>query len=328
MFSFLLSVILIVTISSILKVTAQIPDDLMEPVSCVEVPEVVTGSINIDGQREGTYSSLYYLNYPSAGELNEPDLSAFFQMAYDSENLYLYVNVTDDIAHVITDEYRNFPTTFDHIAFYSNVLKSDSDSGSYDEDAIHIVWCRGSDSAFFPNDNWYAKAEALNAETFKMEYIFVEDTVDLAGYCFEAAIPFSALFEIGQDHAYIWNSNEHYVFGLEISVGDSDGTQGTPGSISQQLFWDDDEEGLENAWFDTRTFGVMGLVGTWVESIKPQSIVENKEFFVEGNEITFNDKTSVYDLQGTFIGEGKSFYLEKGIYIARGETSVSKFMIP
>ena len=57
-------------------------------------------------------------------------------------------------------------------------------------------------------------------------------------------------------------------------------------------------------------------------------ISQEINYTINGNEIDFEEEFYVYGMDGKFLGHGKSFTLEKGIYVAWNKTTVSKFMIP
>jgi hypothetical protein len=296
-------------------------DQLFPPVySTTSSP--ISYDILIDGVEESYYSLPEKMEHFAYGkETGESDLSAEFNTVWNDEYLALFVKVNDDTAHCISPEYWDSTGSFDYIDLYTNNTWNDNDSGGYADDAIHLRWCRGSDTAFFPSANWYSKAAALGLESFEMNYRMIED--GSSGYILEAAIPWEAIFYKGENLGFL---TYYSFFGLEVSVGDSDDEGELPGETDHVLYWDDDSEGLENAWFDTRAFGILEL--NWDTGIKEISKTLSIDFSVTGKEVTFNDITSIYNLQGILIGEGTSFHLEEGIYIARSENSISKFIIP
>lgn len=178
-------------------------------------------------------------SYESAGkELpSETDLSFHFQLAYDTEYLYVLADVKDDTKTAASgsDDYAET----DHIELFFNPDNETNDLGAYGADALQIRLNYGTTgSPVSGSENW------IKATKTGFDYASKE-TSD--GYVLEAKIPLSA---IG-----LTPINKGTSFGFEIQVNDNDGA-----GLENAISWANDTKS-NTAGSDTRKFGKLELLG-------------------------------------------------------------------
>jgi hypothetical protein len=190
----------------------------------------------IDGTEEDTWSDarMYKLENViyspiSSGE----DLSAYYKAMWDQDNLYLLVDVRDD---VLKNDSEDF---YQDDAIEVFIDADNSKSGSYDENdsQYHFDWDKTNPSM----------GQFQHGDTANIEFAIV--TTD-KGYCAEIKFPWSTLGTKPSAGASI---------GLDVHVDDDD----DGGDRDTKLTWRDRED---NAWQSPRALGtgrLVDLVGWW-----------------------------------------------------------------
>jgi hypothetical protein len=190
----------------------------------------------IDGNADGTWSTadrnkIANLLYSPVSSPN--DLAAGFKAMWDTNNLYLLVDVTDD------------------------VLKSDSEQG-YQDDGIEVFIDadNSKSSEYGENDYQYifkwdktaAKAQEVRHNRTEGVQVAIAPTAD--GYEMEIKFPWSTLGTKPSAGARI---------GLDVHVNDDD----DGGDRDTKITWHDKQD---NAWQNPKLFGnaeLAGMVGWW-----------------------------------------------------------------
>jgi tetratricopeptide (TPR) repeat protein len=191
----------------------------------------------IDGQAEDVWSQAK--KYQLTNSIYSPassaqDLSAYYKAMWDQENLYLLVDVTDD------------------------VLKNDSEEFYYDDTVeIFIDADNSRDSQYGEHDYTYDFCwDRTNPRMEERGQLYQKDDIKYAlvttdnGYRLEIKFPWQALGAKPFPGAKI---------GLDVHVNDDD----DGGERDTKLTWSDQQD---NAWQNPKVFGIAeltGLVGWW-----------------------------------------------------------------
>jgi hypothetical protein len=264
---------------------------LVSPVNKVEVTAAAE-EIALDGYAENGYTSALDLEHFQEGEdivTGPADLSGSVKMTWNYSYLYFLFKINDNVAHTGIDP----SYMFDNVELFLNInIDSVPREGqsNFGDDAIQMRFNRGYDD-FYDHDGfgWNAKMDTTATDTMvpgseNIDY-YIED--DGSTWTVEAQIPWQVIMPAGSKPEDI-NDYVDNVMGLDLSVGDSDGDQGSAGARDAVLFWDDDDSGIGNAWYDTRVFGAMTLAGNPITDIK-----EN-----------YSSNVSVYSSNGNLVVKG------------------------
>ncbi len=190
----------------------------------------------IDGTEEDTWSDarMYKLeNVIYSPISSDEDFSAYYKAMWDQDNLYLLVDVRDD---VLKNDSEDF---YQDDAIEVFIDADNSKSGSYDENdsQYHFDWDKTNPSM----------GQFQHGDTADIEFAIV--TTD-KGYCAEIKFPWSTLGTKPSAGASI---------GLDVHVDDDD----DGGDRDTKLTWRDRED---NAWQSPRALGtgrLVDLVGWW-----------------------------------------------------------------
>ncbi|MBN1115686.1 MAG: T9SS type A sorting domain-containing protein [Bacteroidales bacterium] len=215
-----------------------------------EVPRNWSSDVILDGVDDECFWS-------EATDLGEPvietddwtgeqDLSAYIKLCWDLDNLYFFAHVEDDINSAFDGSTEDW-WLYDNVEIYFD-LDTASNKGEYDYFSFQIRYNRGLDTLINTtgcngkNLNNFVVAEGENS------------------WQIEAIIPWHGLISDALFAEELWNYVNKNAIGFDVIVNDNDGEQG---SRECQLTWDadgeDDDELEDNAWYDTRTFGILKL---------------------------------------------------------------------
>ncbi|MBN1117156.1 MAG: T9SS type A sorting domain-containing protein [Bacteroidales bacterium] len=228
------------------------------PIRAENCHAVATSAPFLDGIADeacwGSESALTEMFNASGYDGDNSDFSGYIKFCWDYTNLYIFADITDDVAINFdsgssnTYEQDNFEVFID---IDTTIVNAD---GAYIHDESQLRYNRGYDE--------YTGSSARNDASF--EY-FVQ--VDGAGnWQVEAAIPWLAIMPDGtlQEDVHDILMINGGTIGFDAQFADNDTEVGS--NRDAQLAWDADTEGADatedNAWKDTRVFGVLNLVGT------------------------------------------------------------------
>jgi len=192
----------------------------------------------IDGNAEGLWSDAreYKIgNVTYSPVLSDEDLSAYYKAMWDEENLYVFIDVTDD--KLMSDSSSDEFYLDDCVEVFIDA--DNSKSGSYDENdgQYHFDWNRGNPTM----------GSFQHGRTDNIEFALVAKE---KGYRTEIKFPWSTLGVKPSAGAKI---------GLDVHVNDDD----DGGDRETKLMWRDKED---NAWQSPQVFGtaeLAGLLGWW-----------------------------------------------------------------
>jgi len=243
------------------------------PIRSESVP-AITDAITIDGVADeaswGPQSDITEM-FTKTGITNAADFSGFIKLTWDKTNLYLFASVTDDTE-------TDYPGTGDVYTFDCVEIFQDLDTsiviaaGAYitgdTADQIQLRFNRGVDTA--------TGSKPRN----DVSYEFAE-TNSSTGWTLEVALPWVGFMPVGSVPEDIndWLSK---ALGFDCQIADNDGS-GRDG----QGMWDaDGNPGVnaneDNAWKDTRVFGVITFVGLMCgecSSVKSNFIRDNIKIY-------------------------------------------------
>lgn len=220
------------------------------PVRTMEIPIACRSEINIDGfGDEARYSdeqTTFLFN--DAGWSNAADFTCSFKAAWNETYLYLYVEITDDIAHE-TDEPTDNTWEFDNFEIFVDADTSWTES----------QWTNGADAV--PAD---INQMRINRGTLGVsdpgnvdatDWLYVEGTNSSTGWSVECAMPWTAVMSSGDLPVAIWER----AIGFDLSGADSDGDQpGPAGARDAQTSWDTEKyDNPDNAWYHRNVFGLV-----------------------------------------------------------------------
>ncbi len=304
-------------------VTAQFTENYQEPVASVEVPEVVAGSISIDGTADATYSSAITLDYGQSGFEEEaygaPDCAASFQIAYDDDNLYIFMDITDEKGHFVNESDWGNPWQFDCVEIFTDVTWEDG--GGYEADGCQHRFCRiGLDGTA---DSSAIQVAGNYGDLSNIDWAWVDDGPTATQVRFEVSFAWDSVLQGDLIENFEGDATTALELGLEVSYIDSDGDPGTVGAREAILFWDEDgvDSGLGDggAYADVTAFGVMKCIDN-LTKIKEVEVSNNDiKYSVNGRTITFSEEVNVYNTLGQLVGQGKMVTVENaGIYLVNG----------
>lgn len=168
---------------------------------------------NIDGDISDwpeLYGQIAYVIYKPENWSGSADLSATFAAAWDSNNLYLALNVTDD-AHVQTEQGRDLfkGDGVDLLLDANLVVDADFPYPNFDDYQIGLSpGALQANAPFAQAYRWYPLEQAAS-----LPEVLVAARPTDGGYQLEAAIPWSALGVAIADNR---------IFGFVIAVSDND----------------------------------------------------------------------------------------------------------
>jgi hypothetical protein len=240
--------------------SARVSAQYSEPIRTLDVPAVSTG-ITIDGfGDESDYSPAQTMKIairagaPNPAGLEEGDavdFNATFKAAWDSNYLYLYVEVTDDVEESMPVGGAN-SWTWDNIEIYIDL---DTNSTTYAYDAAGTIQLR-----INRGEVGIESPGRATADEFLYEQINNADA-----WIVEVGVPWTAASAAGVVPDMLAEQAEG-VIGFDLAVADADGSGGgTEGGRNIMggalMFWDQDTPivNADNAYQDRRTFGFIRL---------------------------------------------------------------------
>jgi hypothetical protein len=178
----------------------------------------------IDGVIESGWNNYksYSLNLVSQGTVSSSaDLSAYFKVKRDATNLYILVDVTDDI------------------------LRNDG-AANWQKDGVELYIDMGNDkTGAYQTNNDYQYSFVWNISTPKPGMTFAQTTkAGNLGYILEIQLPWATLSGAQADGTFI---------GLDIHVEDNDS-----GTRNGKKAWND---ATDNAWQSTSVLGTFQIAG-------------------------------------------------------------------
>lgn len=278
----------------------------LKPVKTLEVPPITEQPV-MDGLLNEDFWSPeqpteFFLDYKSNAEWGgEQDFSCSFHVAWGLSNLYLLIEVSDDIEHSWNGADGN-QWEFDNIEVYFQ-LDTNTVVTSYDSTAVVIRFCRG-------ETGW--AAESGRAEEYEFGVFYTSSD---SGWLLETAIPWTCTLPAGANaediQAYL------PVIGFDIIVTDSDNADGVEnaGSPELEITWDPDDLGEPSdnpewpyIWNNTSIFGYLTLLGTPVNAIENNRSRGDFGIFPNPalNTIRFTNlsniqRVDIYNMQGTLV---------------------------
>lgn len=232
----------------------------------------------IDGNEDDVWSAapVYKLKKVIYSQPSSPnDLSADFRVLWDADNLYLLVDVTDDVlvndtspdqAVILPTGSTNIPWWYDDcVEVYIDAGNSKSNQYGSEDAQYHFDWDRISPTMGRHNEHG------------RMENIEFAIKTTEKGYCTEIKFPWVTLGKKPSAGSSI---------GLDVHVNDDD----NGGERDTKITWCDKQD---TAWSNPQAFGnaeLAGLVGWW------------KFDETEGGEVKDN---SGNNHNGTLIGDAK-----------------------
>jgi len=257
-------------------------------------------------------------DFNSTGRDNgDADYAAVFQVCYDLNYLYMYIEVTDDVAHMY-DGVNGNSYEFDNCEVFLQ-LDTNTVVTSYDTVTIQLRINRGLDSMETPG------------RAAKEDYIYYQEESG-SGWIQEVAIPWTCVMApsmLPEDFATIYVDDVAHVYGFDFSGADSDGTDPTTGARDIQVSWDEDGDPSDaqedNAWNHTECFGYVTFE-KW-DALAPA--VENTLNAYPNpatSEITFNVEgqanIEIYSITGSLVMVANTATvdvsaLSSGMYIAK-----------
>jgi hypothetical protein len=260
-----------VVFAALLLMAGNAFSQLIAPVNKAEVPAIESGVMTIDGWADETVWSdeiaISEIFAKPADFKGANDLSGTMKFCWNNVGMYFFFKIKDDFA-------INFPGgdvaphTFDNVELFFNFDTTGVDTGgSYRDDGIQMRYHRGYD-----DDDGIAgwggagtEAKAAGYDDPPTVYKQISNTSD---WQVEILVPWLYILPSGTKPEDILDSIAKHkdAFGFEAALGDADAMNGTEGARDCMIAWDADgaaEDNQEdNAWTDTRTFGILSLVGT------------------------------------------------------------------
>ena len=297
----------------------------VEPVNTLQVGSGYPGE-EVDGIAGCTYNELQTTEiFNSTGWDDPADFTAIFGLSWDPYYLYVYAEITDDLAHNYEWGVGN-PWEFDNFEIFLQ-LDTNTVTTSYSGTTIQLRVCRGLDSV------------ESAGRAVRSDYLYYMEENAAGGWICEVAVPWTAVLAVGSVPED-FNDYRDAVIGFDFAACDSDNTDGDAnvGNRDVQAAWDMDDpddagDRTEDlAWNNTSVFGYITLDGKWCYEYDNLSWQkeENMQIFpnpaeesirLEGvHDISF---LTLYDIRGQVIL--KSLYhpgqeldisgLESGLYV-------------
>ncbi|HZL41896.1 MAG TPA: sugar-binding protein [Verrucomicrobiae bacterium] len=190
----------------------------------------------IDGKPDSVWNAAKA--YQLSGVMYTPptstnDLSAEFRTLWDKQNLYVLVNVRDDV--LVSDFADGWMD--DSVEIYIDADNSKSKQYDDDDGQYLFIW----------NNGHPKMSRNRPGRTNNIEFAMIKTE---AGYCLEAKFPWATLGKKPVTGSKI---------GFEVKVNDDD----DGGDRDTKISWHDEHD---NAWKDPQVFGnaeLAGLVGWW-----------------------------------------------------------------
>jgi len=233
------------------------PDPYVVPVQTMNVPATID-TILFDGfDDEASWGEAQDMNlFNPTGWTGESDFSGYFKTCWDTEFLYLYANVTDDVSHC-WDWDLGQPWMFDCIELFFD-LDTNHASLSYDDNTIQLRLHRGVDSLEMSG----------RADREEFRYHWYNKPLG-TGWIIEAGIPWTCAMPVGYLPEDFIEFMGNYM-GFDVMFSDSDNAYGDPtmGARDAMMAWDSDDPDTpedrteDNAWNNTHVFGIIDLVGS------------------------------------------------------------------
>jgi hypothetical protein len=225
----------------------------VQPIATMTIPATID-TINFDGiDNELSYGAAQTLTTFNNTGVNGPDdFSGYFKVCWDSTYLYFFANITDDVDHSNLNGGNDWE--FDNMEIFID-LDTTSVGTYYDDNTSQIRLNRGWQRVSY--------AGRATADNF---YYYSANKPDNEGWIVETAIPWISALPSGslpEDILeYIGNS-----MGFDVMGADSDGEDPFYGMRDGQSAWDMDDPSTiddrteDNAWNNTRVFGIIELLG-------------------------------------------------------------------
>jgi hypothetical protein len=233
----------------------------VEPINIMDIP-LRTSPIVIDAyMNENCWSApedLSIFNYTNW--IGEYDLDASFRTCWDSTYLYIFASIVDDIDRSWNWNLES-PWSYDNLEIYLDLDTFCTDGGYRSNSTISLRFCRGLDEV--------QNSGRANQEDFLYAW---RNFSQGNGWILEAGIPWTSALAFGSDPEDI----VQYLptIGFDIIVTDLDSYSVPERTELSQAAWDRDYNTItdeiieDNAWYNTRLFGIADLLSTGV-SIEP-----------------------------------------------------------
>ncbi len=344
-----------------------------EPVTKLDVVPT-KAAITIDGTADASYGDFQATTICKAGAAagaagidpylanNYPDFGAEFKLCWDTTYLYLYAEVTDDIAeNYVRGKEQSW--TWDNVEAFID-LDTSSLAANKNIGKIQMRFNRGLLSKCDVDS--LVESAGGNVTADKFLFSVNNDAASLnssnAGWSFEVAIPWTAAMSGTIDTRMSEQIKDVIGFDFAVADADGDGSATTGGRNidgGQQAFWDTDKDpatGLfgkgteDNAYQDKLTYGWITLTGTPV-NLAPvggthdySCTIPISSAFAETLRVYPNPSTglvkiegattevSVYTITGSLVKTIKasdeiSVSLESGIYFIKANGSSQKLVV-
>jgi hypothetical protein len=255
------------------------------PIQETTVP-YVTDAIVIDGTAdEESWSTAEAITgkFNIAGVTSDADFSGTLQTCWDDNNLYIFIDIKDDVETAYTGTGDTY--TFDCVEFFQDIdtLSPTPATGAYSGDDIQGRF----------NRSWDTYTGTAGRNDAEYEYAYNSGGT---GWTVEGKLPWVAVLPEGSVPEDI-NAWVEKALGFDIQIADNDGS-GRDG----QFAWDPDDllNGTteDNAWKDTRVFGVIHLGEKPAIGVAP---VQNTQFGVYPNpatsEVNFSNLNGVTSIE-------------------------------
>jgi len=304
------------------------------PVREMEIPAAGT-DIDVNGFNDGEgYSVLQDVHVFNHTGLTggDADYDANFNVCWDMDYLYWYVEISDDVAHEAAPDDETW--TFDNIELFIDLdtgwTISQYNNGATPEEGFeNIRQVRINRGELGVSDPGLAAAE---------DWLYIEGTNGASGWSVELGMPWSCTLVEGDLPEDIYT----YAIGLDFSGADSDGSDpGPTGARDVQTSWDTEKAMTpDNAWFHRSCFGLVSLeeqpeaapTAVASEGIQafPNPASVNINFAVEGL-----STIEIYSITGAQImvvenSNGQNIdisSLSSGLYIAKIGNVTTKFRV-
>jgi hypothetical protein len=304
------------------------PDDpisYIEPVNTMDIP-LKTSWINIDAiDNESSYGEPHHLTlFNEISWEGDFDLESFFKVAWDSDYLYFFARILDDI-NQSWDGMNSYPMLYDNIEIYLDLDTFSTTTAYRTNSTTELRFCRG-----YNYVQSYGRAQPN-------DFIYATRNIDIGGgWYVEAAIPWTCALAVGA------SPEDFYDFlpeiGFDVIVTDMDEATLLDRYELSQIAWDlDNSENAgeiieDNACVNTRLFGVATLSDVGFNSLNTPSDNGFTLYPNPGTEILnlngYDDieQISIVDINGRALSMIHAVqpihdidisFLQKGVYLLR-----------